>query len=131
MTTDLPIRNPEGWAVVDLMGRTRLVGRVQLVKMGDATLLEIEQPTIRAGQNRRYSTDNPEFTVLEAHTVVVNPANLYKLTPVPSLEHCVNAFFDVYDAYSLIECPKRWSSETHGATQPTGIEWEDDDDIPV
>lgn len=127
MTTDLPQRNPEGWAVVDLMGRTRLVGHVQLIQMGDVTLLEVDQPRISTADHPSYRDSEDDRVLLSAHKAVVSLANLYKLVLVPGKEHCIQAFFAHYGTYSMVECPDLWSPDrwtSDFAPDP-------DDDIPI
>lgn len=117
---DLPSRNPEGWAVIDLMGHRRLVGYLQLVSVGNVAMLEVDQPEIRSGQDPRCKTPqgDPERVLLSAHKLLIHLQAVYSLTPVPDQVHCVNAFFDQSTAFGMAECPARWSPNTY----------EDDDD---
>lgn len=122
---DLPARNPEGWAVVDLMGHRRLVGRVLLVRLADVPMLEVEQPEIRASQNSDFDPTIGDRVLLSTHKLMIHLQAVYSITPVPDEAHCVNAFFESNSMFDGAENPGRWSPDADEEDRD-----EDDQDYP-
>lgn len=113
--TDFPSRNPEGWAVIE-HEHGRSVGRVQIVRVGDVAMLEIDQPEIRAGHYRGNPIPKPDpaTLVLSPHKTLLSLRTVQEIIPVPSEDHCIAAYFECAPSgpFGLGRCPELWAPQS-------------------